>query len=418
MKILNRSRAALSLSALLLATVAVPASAQQMTMWARDSGATLTQGIVDRWNADNPDAPVSLTIIPAGEMVTKFVTAASSGGVPDLLSLDLIFAPPFMRVGFMEDVTDQVTANPHWDDTVEAHRALATYDGRVYGIPFTPDNSILLINRDLFEQAGLDPDSPPQSTAEIVEAARAISALGDDIYGYYFSGSCGGCNIFTMAPQMWATPETVVLPAECGAEGLVGDSIPAVLNAYRTMWEEGLIPESAQVDGGTNFLSAFTSGNIGIMGTGNFSIGTIPQINPDLDFGVTPLPGGTVGEISSFAGGDILMIPSRAQNKEGARAFLDWVLTDEIQREVFADSGNMPARLDIATEAFEGNEKLLTTVVALESAQTPYTNKFFSLSNDPAGPWLQMIQTAVFDGDVDGAIETARTRMDDILCDN
>lgn len=79
--------------------------------------------------------------------------------------------------------------------------------------------------------------------------------------------------------------------------------IPAALNASRTMWEEGMIPKGAQVDGGTNFLSAFKSGNFGMMGTGSFSIGTIPQINPDLDFGVTPLPDGTVGEICSFACG-------------------------------------------------------------------------------------------------------------------
>ncbi len=413
----NRLRAALSLSAVLAVTVAMPASAQQMAMWARDSGATLTQNVVDRWNADNPDMPVELTIIPAGEMVTKFATAATSGGVPDLLSLDLIFAPPFMRAGFLEDVTDQVTANAHWEDTVEAHRTLASYGDRVYGIPFTPDNSVLLINRDLFERAGLDPDSPPRSSAEILEAARTISALGDEVYGFYFSGACGGCNIFTMAPQMWATPDTLVIPGECGVEAMQGEAIPAVLNHYRTMWEEGLIPESAQVDGGANFLAAFTSGNIGIMGTGNFSIGTLPQIAPEIDFGITPLPGGTLGEISSFAGGDILMIPSGAGNKDGARAFLDWVLSDEIQREVFAETGNMPARLDVATEVFADNEKLMTTVEALGAAQTPYTMAFFSLSNDPAGPWLQMLQTAIFDGDVDGAIATARRQMDDILCD-
>jgi multiple sugar transport system substrate-binding protein len=287
----------------------------------------------------------------------------------------------------------------------------------VFGVPFTPDNSILLINRDLFKQAGLDPDNPPRSSGEILEAARKIGALGEDVYGFYFSGACGGCNIFTMAPQMWATPDTLVIPGECGVEAMQGDAIPAILNHYRTMWVEGLIPESSQVDGGANFLSAFTSGKIGMMGTGNFSIGNLPKIAPEIDFGVTPLPGGTVGEISSFAGGDILMIPSAAVNKEGARAFLDWVMTDAIQREVFAETGNMPSRLDIAAEVFADNPKLLTTVKALGAAQTPYTGNFFALSNDPAGPWLQMIQTAVYDGDVDGAIATARTRMDEILCD-
>jgi multiple sugar transport system substrate-binding protein len=34
--------------------------------------------------------------------------------------------------------------------------------------------------------------------------------------------------------------------------------------------------------------------------------------------------------------------------------------------------------------------------------------------NADQSPWLTMIQTAVFDGDIDGAIETARQAMKDI----
>jgi multiple sugar transport system substrate-binding protein len=411
----GRARAA-GLLALMVGVAGSPAAAQELSMWARDSGAVLNEAVVGYWNELHPDQQIELTIIPANEMVTKFVTAASSGGVPDLLSLDLIFAPPFMKAGFLTDVTDQVTANPHWGDTVQAHRDLATFEDRFYGIPYAPDNSILIFNKDLFQQAGLDPEDPPSTSAEVLEAARKIRALGDDIYGFYFSGSCGGCNIFTMAPQMWATPDTTVIPRECGDEGLIGDSIPAIYNHYRTMWDEGLIPEAAQVDGGANFLSTFASGKIGMAGTGNFSVGILPKTAPDLDFGVAPLPGGTEGEISSFAGGDILTIPARANNPDGARAFMEWVLTDEAQQ-FFVDSGNMPARTDVAATAFAGNDRLETTLEALQTAQTPYSMAFFALSNDPAGPWLQAIQTAVFDGDVEGAIATGKQQMQDILCD-
>lgn len=403
------------LLALVAGVSASPVAAQQMSMWARDSGAVLNEKVVSYWNELNPDQTIELTIIPANEMVTKFVTAASSGDVPDLLSLDLIFAPPFMKAGLLTDVTDQVTADAHWQDTVQAHRDLATFEDRFYGIPYAPDNSILIYNKDLFRQAGLDPEDPPSTSAEILEAARKISALGDDIHGFYFSGSCGGCNIFTMAPQMWATPETTVIPRECGDEGLVGDAIPAIFQHYRTMWEEGLIPEAAQVDTGANFLSAFSSGKIGMAGTGNFSVGILPERTPELDFGVAPLPGGTDGEISSFAGGDILTIPSGAKNPDGARAFLTWALSDEAQQ-FFVDSGNMPPRTDFAAEAFAGNERLETTLEALQTAQTPYSMAFFALSNDPAGPWLQAIQTAVFGGDVEGAIETGKAQMEDLLC--
>jgi ABC-type glycerol-3-phosphate transport system substrate-binding protein len=45
--------------------------------------------------------------------------------------------------------------------------------------------SILIRNKDLFNPAGLDPDKPPATLAEIHEDAKKIRALGDDIYGFY-----------------------------------------------------------------------------------------------------------------------------------------------------------------------------------------------------------------------------------------
>ncbi len=147
---------------------------------------------------------------------------------------------------------------------VQAHIDLATYKKRLYGVPFTPDDSVLLYNKALFKAAGLDAEKPPATSGEIVSAARKIRALGPDVYGFYFSGSCPGCNIFTIAPQMWAARGTVVLPAGCDAEPLQGESIKQVLQDYRTMWKEGLIPESAKADPGDHSSAVFMSGKIGM----------------------------------------------------------------------------------------------------------------------------------------------------------
>lgn len=410
---------AVGLAATLMLSAAGTVSAADLTMWARDSAVTLTQNIVDKWNETHGDNQIELTIIPSNEMVTKFATAANAGDVPDLLSVDLIFAPPFMRSGLFDDITDFMADDPNIGKTVPAHLALGTYDDRLFAVPFTPDNSVLIWNKDLFRQAGLDPDKAPASSSEILEAARAINALGDDISGYYFSGACGGCNIFTLAPQMWAVPDTAVLPDQCGTEPLQGESIRTILQHYRTMWEEGLMPETAQVDNGSNFIATFLSGKVGIQGTGNFAIGVMNDQAPDIDFGIGFLPGPEDGQASSFAGGDILAIPSGSKNIDAAREFLKWVLTDEPQIEIYAASGNLPVRTDLAdNEYFSADERLAKTVAALSIAKTPFTYNFFELSNDPTGPWLEMLQSAIFDGDIDGAISYAKERMTSIVCDS
>jgi len=167
---------------------------------------------------------------------------------------------------------------------------LATYKGKLYGAGFTPDVSILVWNKDLFKQAGLDPDKPPRTIGEIHEDAKKIRALGPDIYGYYFSGACPGCNIFVTSPMMVAAGSKI-LPANGADDALTGDGVKQVLETFKEMWSEGLISKNAQADSGANFASVFKTGKIGIQGTGGFLLSELKHDVPNMNFGVTFLPG-------------------------------------------------------------------------------------------------------------------------------
>lgn len=68
------------------------------------------------------------------------------------------------------------------------------HDGKLYGLPTSNYTMGLLINRKLFEQAGLDPDNPPRTWEEVRAAAKKIAGLGKGIAGYgeYSAGNTGG----------------------------------------------------------------------------------------------------------------------------------------------------------------------------------------------------------------------------------
>src|SRR5579883_536345 len=185
-------RAALSVA---LAALTTPALAADLSMWVRASGANAAQHLVDLWNSGHADK-INLTVIPDNQMVSKLATGVKAGEVPDVISFDLIYMPDFMRAGFLNDITDAMKADPNFAKIAPAYVNLATYKDRLYGAGFTPDVSILVYNKDLFRKAGLDPDKPPKALDEIHQAAKKIRTLGPDIYGFYFSGACPGCNIF------------------------------------------------------------------------------------------------------------------------------------------------------------------------------------------------------------------------------
>ena len=398
------------LTASMAAFAASAVDAETLSMWVRESAADPGQLMVDLWNTTH-DNKIELTAIPDSQVITKLATSVQAGNAPDLVSFDLIYMPDFMKAGFLTDVTDQLNADPHYATHVQAYKDIATYEGKTYGVGFTPDVSVLAWNKDLFKAAGLDPERGPQTIDEIVDAARKIRALGDDTYGFWFSGACPGCNIFVTSPMMVASGSSI-LPMNGTDDALTGDGVKKVLEAFKTMWDEGLIPENAETDTGANFVSAFTTGKIGIAGTGGFLISLMAREHPDFNYGLTLLPGTEAGQVSGFVGGDVVAIPANGKNEAAAREFLTWVLSDDAQLNGLAKNSILTTRTDLADNEYtKGNPLVLTTAAALAAGYVPWVFHFADMVNSDSSPWIGMLQQAVFDGDVDGAITDARAAM-------
>ena len=386
-----------------------------MVMWERTGGnKQMVDALVAAWNQVYPDCQIDLTYIDHAQMVPQLARAIESGDVPDLMGMDLIYGPQFTSAGQLEDVTDLIGEDPLVANITEGHRTVATYEDRLYGVPLYADVSLLFWNKALFEEAGLDPEVPPTNLQEIHDMAAAINDPANGVFGYYLAGNCAGCNIFTFAPLIWASGGTIE-PAECGDEALVGDSIPTVLEWARMMHQEGLIDPAAQAETGDTFAQVFGSGNVGIMGTGNFNVFLAKQQNADIDLGVTLLPGLESGQTASFAGGDIVTVPKGSERVEDAVEFMKFILSDQVQTNVYMALGNLPTRSDV--EPVYDDPDVADTLQALPIAQTPNTPVFFEMINSPQGPWLQMLQRVYYSEEpIEDIIADTKTQMEDMSC--
>ncbi|MGH8943840.1 MAG: ABC transporter substrate-binding protein [Acidimicrobiia bacterium] len=394
-----------------------------LIMWERTGGnAQMVDALVCAWNGRNPDRPISLEYIEHTAMVDRLARGLATGDVPDLMGLDLIYGPQFTSADQLQDVTDLV--DPDLMDTaVTGHVEVATWEERLYGVPLYADVSALFWNKDLFEAAGLDPEVPPTNLTELHDMAAAITGVQDGAYGYYLAGNCAGCNIFTFGPMIWANGGKIE-PAAPGDEAMVTpEQIAPVLEWARMMHQEGHIDPAAQSEDGATFAQVFGSGNVGIMGTGNFNITLVTGAegiegqNPDMNFGITVIPGLNTGDASSFAGGDIVVVPQGSERLEDAVDFMNFILSDEVQVEVYAKLLNMTTRTDMTdNEYFQANPLVQDVAAAIEIAQTPFTLKFFELINSPQGPWLQMLQRVYYsDDDINTVIADAKAEMEAII---
>jgi multiple sugar transport system substrate-binding protein len=369
-----------------------------ISIWARDSQQGFMSQLVDMYNKSHT-VQAKVTIIPAASFVQKLGTAAASGSGPDVSSIDLVYAPYFASAGALEDITEMADSLPYKDALSPSHRRLSTYEDTTYALPFTAEASAIYYNKDLFEKAGLDPDKPPTTYAEMRDAAKKIRALGKDYYGFTFAGACGGCNVFEFAPHIWASGGDVL--SEDGKTAMLDTpQVTEALQFYRDMWTDGSVPSAAKNDAGTQQAPLFTSGKVGMVTLGAFAIPTMEQAK--IDFGVTPIPGKD-GNQASFAGGDVISVISGTKNQAGAEDFVKWA-TDAEAQTFLAKNGSVPVRTDLVPEIYAPQGpayKVFGDLMGI--GKTPYSVVENAVFNDNNGPWVKMINDAVFGPDLAAA---------------
>ncbi|MEU2678971.1 MULTISPECIES: extracellular solute-binding protein [unclassified Streptomyces] len=95
-----------------------------------------------------------------------------------------------------EDISAYVndTSVPALKDIQPQVLDVARKDGKLYALPTSNYTMGLMINRKLFTQAGLDPDTPPSTWEEVRAASKKIAGLGKGIAGFgeYSAGNNGG----------------------------------------------------------------------------------------------------------------------------------------------------------------------------------------------------------------------------------
>src|SRR5205807_6954652 len=117
----------------------------------------------------------------------------------------------------------------------------------------------------------------------------------------------------------------------------------------------------AKVDDGANFLNAFTTGKIGMAGSGSFAIAVLKNQYPKIDFGITYLPGEN-GSTSSFAGGDVFGIPRGSKHPTEAWDFISWCLSDHVQLDILAKHNEIPVRTDLTNNQYSQQDPRYITI--------------------------------------------------------
>jgi multiple sugar transport system substrate-binding protein len=385
--------------------------------WARQATDGPAKALVTKFNATHKNLKVVLHLTPPNDDTSQLATAVRAGSVPDVVGLNDIDVPSFARENALMDITKYVNALPYKSALSPGHLQLATANGKYFGVPYLADLSVLWYNKALFKQAGLDPNQPPTSYAQIVSDAEKINALGHGISGFSFAGNCQGCLGFTMLPSLWADGQHLIKgPLGNQTANVAGDApLKDMLSAYRTMWAKHLVPAADQTQNGLTWGADFEAGKVGIL-PGDYGFAAAfktPQ--QQADFADVPLPGVSGGSYSTFDGGDDFVIPAGAKNPSGAWEFIQWALSPA-QQDEFPAEGDTPVRTDVLTPAFTAKYPYdAVALKALAKGSVEFTLAYDAVFNEPGSPWFKMFEEAVYSGNVASGIQQGQSGISSTL---
>lgn len=340
-----------------------PAAAGEIPIWYSNNAAEIewATAVIDAWNSENPDAQVSGQEIPAGDSSEEVILAAiAAGNTPCLIFNGAPAAiPQFERAGGLVpldqfgDGVDYVTARSG-EQAVEQY---ASPDGQLYQLPWKSNPSMIFYNRELFEEAGLDPDDPPLQTYDefletsqtIVDSGVAQAAIWPSPASQFFQSWFDFYPLFianTGGSQLVEDGE----PQFAGEEGL------QVADFWAQMYERGLTPrEEAQGD-------SFADGQSAMSIVGPWAI----AVYDGIDWGAVPVPtpeGTPPEETYTFSDLKSVSIYSSCENQEGAWEFLKFATNEENDGRLLELTGQMPLRQDLPgtyPDYFEANPEYET----------------------------------------------------------
>ncbi len=379
--------------------------------WTGSDGETLIAK-VDEFNKTNPYG-ITVNMDISSSFAEKLSTSLPTGEAAPLVLLGAAD-----RFGYQEYLLDM---NDIWENTSlkeadfnENAMSAMKIDDDLYSIPFQNSMYYLYWNKDLFEAAGLDPETPPQNYEEWTEMASNITDESKNVYGSGLIMSFGNHEMCMM--QMLSG--RLVTKADDGKWSVNikdNDGVKQYLEWMKGEFDSGDNPADNGIE------AMFNAGQIGLMVNGPWHAAGAKDAG--INFGMTKIFGKEpVGDVAGF----FITSSASEEEKVAAEKFIEWWYTgnegtpiEETGAGVWSTELGFPtAYLPLAdTDAYKNDEKL--AALSLDDN----SNESIWIVTDPEFPgWAEtigvvstMTESVVFDTPIDEAMATAQETCEEIV---
>ncbi|MFZ5895721.1 MAG: extracellular solute-binding protein [Myxococcota bacterium] len=340
----------------------VPATARaaepgrvKVSYWEKWTGVerAAMQALVDDFNRSQTQIHVEYLTVSA--ISKKTLVATAGGNPPDLAGLfaqdvfDFAEKQALMRLDDFArgtSLTEDRYLAPYWE--------MGLHEGHLYGMVSVPAVNALHWNKRLFREAGLDPEQPPRTLAELdVLAQRLTRKQGDRIVQAGFLPS---------EPTWWAFFWPYFFHGRLwDGDARITLNDPENVRAFS--WIQGYAKQhgvlalqnlSASFGNVASAQDPFLSGKLAMVLQGVWLANYVEAFAPNLEWGAAPFPSLNADDPPvSFVDADMLVIPRGSAHPREAFAFMRFLSEQRnTEKLCLLQRKNSPLR-EVSPEFFE-----------------------------------------------------------------
>ncbi|HUC93889.1 MAG TPA: sugar ABC transporter substrate-binding protein [Paenibacillus sp.] len=313
------------------ASDAPPAEKVKIEFWANkfeDTTDAWFKKWVDEFNKSRDDIEVKLTIVPGDAWAQKMKAAQAAGKAPDLYTMNyggIANAAKLQQILPLNDLMDPSV----FDDLYDNIKGFVAVGDKYYAYPkLVEPSTVLFYRKDLFQEAGLDPEQPPTTWAEMLEYGKKLTQKG--VFGLSIAQNAVDLGWSSWGLQYNAAGHLPITDDWSKAD-VMNDGYKALLNFYQQAYQSGIMPKqqlAAYAD-----AAPFGQGKTAMQVSGSWSIGLFRNSYKDMldKIGVAPMAtiDGDQTKTTATLGGWTLVVDGKSKQPKEAAAFIQYLLAGD-----------------------------------------------------------------------------------------
>jgi multiple sugar transport system substrate-binding protein len=328
----------------------------ELSLLIGSSGDAETQAVEDAVAAWAEESGVDASVQVANDLPQQLSQGFAAGSPPDLFYLSTDALAGYAANGSLAAYGDRL-ANK--DDFYPSLVENFTYDGDFYCAPKDFSTLALVINADMWSEAGLGDDDLPTTWDELASVAQQLTT--DDHVGLAFGAEYQRVGVF-----MAQAGGGLVQDGKAVADS---DANVEALQYVQDGLADGSFAFAADIGTGWGG-EALGTGAAAMVIEGNWITGAMTNDFPDVDYTVAPLPAGPAGP-GTLQFTNCWGMAADSPNQEQALDLVEHLTSTEQQLAFSEAFGPMPSIQSAAGAWQEANPELAPFLDGAEYAQFP-----------------------------------------------